>query len=209
MPHIGHSVIGVECFFEAQRCSPGVGAKKLQTQLGTERNAMHQAKFRRPPVPSVLIALSKHGHRDPSLGFSNGRELPKFCPHESMSRSVGIVCFGAEPGKADRDSSSDCLTFLPTGFRTNEKHLVFARGLPGSDLGTMQIHLTVPKRTTDEHSGQAAVALTNFRNTRNSESAIQFCRHGDCIHIRALHRHLLSRLFSQRVSSLVCTVASL
>src|ERR1700685_883864 len=114
----------MKCFFEAQGRGAGVGAKKLQTQLGTERNAMLKAKFPRPPAPSVLIALSKHGYRDPSLGFSSGLELPRLRPHESMSRSMGIVCLGAEPGKADRDSSSDCLTFLPTGFRTNEKHLV-------------------------------------------------------------------------------------
>jgi hypothetical protein len=41
-------------------------------------------------------------------------------------------------------------------------------------VGTMQIDLTVAKRTTDQHSRQAAVALTNFGNARDSESAIQF-----------------------------------
>lgn len=101
---------------------------------------------------------------------------------------MGIVCFGAEPGKADRDSSSDCFTFLPTGFRTNEKHLVFARGLPGSDLGTMQIHLTVRKRTGNVDSRKATIAFAHPRDIGNSEAAIQFRYVQHCIHIAFVER---------------------
>src|SRR5207245_11150537 len=82
---------------------------------------MHKAKFRRPPVPGLLIALGEHAYGNSVFVFNNGLELPHSGARESMRGSVGVVCLGAEPGKADRDSPSDRLTFLPARFRAHKK----------------------------------------------------------------------------------------
>src|SRR5215470_285443 len=138
---------------------------------------MHQAKLRRPPAPRLLVALGQHGHGDSRFLFNNGLKLPGFGAHESVCWSFRIVFLGTKPGKADRNSSSNCLTILPARLRAQKKHLTVFRWLPGGHLGAVQIHLAFCARTSDLDSRHSAVTLANPGYAPNSETAIEFWHH--------------------------------
>ena len=100
-----------------------------------------------------------------------------------MSRSVGIVCLAAEPGKADRNSASDGLALFPSRFRTQKEHFFAASRAPGRYVRPVQVHLAVYKRTGNVDSRKAAIAFAHPRDVGNSQAAIQIRYVQNCIHI--------------------------
>ena len=59
---VPHSEIGVQRFLEMKRCLACINTNELQLEFGTKGDPVHKTKFRRPPAPSLLIALNKHGY---------------------------------------------------------------------------------------------------------------------------------------------------
>src|ERR1700691_6145295 len=157
--YVCNPVVGVERLFEAEGRCPGVLANELQTQLRAKCNAVHEAKVSRPPFLRAPITLREHGHGNSVFIFNDGLELPHSCTDESMCRSVRVVQLASEPGKTNRNSPSDCLAFLPVGFRADEKQFVIVRGLPGGHVGAMQIYLARPESACDLYSRQPTVSF--------------------------------------------------
>src|SRR6266853_6025970 len=125
-----HSVVRMKSLLEAQRRCAGIPTNELQLKLGTKRDAMGQPKFPRPPAPRLLIALGKHAYGNSAFVLNDRLDLPGFGTRKSMRRSLTVVSLCPEPGKADRDASTDRLVFLPARFRAHKKHLMVACGLP-------------------------------------------------------------------------------
>src|SRR5579863_5976015 len=103
-------------FFEMKRRIAGIFADELQLEFRTKGDPVRETKFCRPPPPRLLIALDKHGYSNSGLILDDGIELPQSCAYESMCGSVRIVCLAAKPGKADRNSATNCLTRFPSCF---------------------------------------------------------------------------------------------
>jgi hypothetical protein len=164
----------MERFFEAQGRCPRVRANKLQLKLRAESSPMNESELSRPPALGMLIALRKQGYDNRVIFFENRLELPGFCAHETMCRSLGIICLGAKPRETDRDAASNCLTIRPAGFRAQEKHLitVIAGRLPGGHLCTVQVDLGLTERRSDLHSRHRAIAFAYTGEPRDSEPAI-------------------------------------
>src|SRR5258708_7253235 len=171
-----HSVVRMKSFLEAQRRCAGIPTNELQLKLGTKRDAMDQPKFPRPPAPRLLIALGKHAYGDSAFVLTDGLDLPGFGASESVRWSLPVIYVCAEPGKADRDASSDRLAFLPVRFRAYKEHLIVARGLPGRHVGAMEVDLAPPERTCNPYTRQSPVAFTHFGHPRNSKPVVQVCR---------------------------------
>jgi hypothetical protein len=131
-------------FFEAQRRGAGIGADKLQPELGTKGDAMYKPKFRWPPAPGLIIALDKHADRNCAFVLHDRLELPGSCAHKSMGWSVGVIYLSAKPGKADWNAASDRLAVLPARLRAREKQFLVPRWLPGGHVGAVKIHLAFP-----------------------------------------------------------------
>src|SRR5262249_4562501 len=129
---------------------------------------------RRPPVPSLIVALGRHDHADSRLMFNDGLNPPTCRAHKPMRGRFGIVCLGAKPRKANRDSPADRLTFLPARLCAQKENLAMPSRLPGGDLCAVQVHLAFGRRTCDLDSWQTAVPLTNSGHSRNSELSLEF-----------------------------------
>src|ERR1700693_3292688 len=127
-------------------CFTRINTNELHLEFGTEGDPVHKTKFRRPPAPSLLIALNKHGYNNFGVILDDRIELPRSCAHESMRRSVGIVCSAAKPGKADRNSAANCLALLPSRFRAEKERFFAAGRAPGSHVRSVHVHLAVRKR---------------------------------------------------------------
>src|SRR5215831_515719 len=172
--YVRHLIVGMKSLFEPQRCFACVPAGEFQFEFGTESRSIHKPKVPRPPAAGWLVTLSEHGDGNADIIFHDGFQLPGFRAHESMGWSVGIIRFGAKPRKADRDSSSNRLTFLPSRFGAYKNDLIITRRFPGGHLGAVQVDFAVCAGSGDLASGEPAITFTNAGHTRNTEMALEF-----------------------------------
>src|SRR5262249_17618279 len=148
-PHVrdvGYTVVCVEGFFETQIVLAGVDAGELEGEFGTKGNTIHEAKLRGPPALSLFVTLGRHAHGDSGFVFNNRLDLPTLCAHKSMRGRSRIVCLGAKPRKANRDSSADCLAFLPARSCAEKEKFVAPSRLPGGHLRAVDIDLAFGPR---------------------------------------------------------------
>src|SRR6185295_15860706 len=136
-----HSIVRMQGFLKAQRCSPCIRYLKLEAQLSTERGTVDQTKFGGPPSLRTLVAFGEHAHSDRTSGLCYRLKLPRLRAYEAVCRRGGIVRLASKPGETDWYASTNRAAVLPSRLGAEKKHFLPARWLPGGDVRAVQIHL--------------------------------------------------------------------
>ena len=196
---VAHAEVGVKGLFETKGSVAGICDLQLEVERTTDGEDVEQAKGVRPPALRRIVALSRQGDDD---GFSfglHGFEAPFFGADKAVSGRGGVVCLGTEPGKADWNSSADGAAVLPMRLLAEEEHLFFVCGLPGGDVGAMQIDLRRGRGGGDAHFGQAAVSGGHFgdiRNTKGEVQSVDLC----LVHLGRFYREAGSAAASKKIA---------
>jgi len=76
------------------------------------------------------------------------------------------------------------------GIWSTRHHLSRVTSRPGSDVGSVQVDLAVPRRAVDLDSRQRAVSLAHPGYSRDSKLLVQFWNIGGCAHIEGSPRDI-------------------
>src|SRR5207244_2980671 len=111
---IPHSMVRMQGFLKAQRCSPGIRYHKLEAQLRTERGAMDQTKFGGPPSLRTVVAFGEHGDCDRVPDLRDRLKMPRVRADEPVRRRFRIARLAPKPGETDRYASTNCVAVFPS-----------------------------------------------------------------------------------------------
>lgn len=166
--------VGMEGFFEAEGRGAGVGDDELEVERAADAEAVGKVEVVGPPAAGGVVAVGGEGDGDGGVGVEDdGVELPGAGADKAMGWGLGVAGFSAEPGKADGDAAADGLAVLPVGAIAEEEDFLLLGGLPGGEVGAVEVENGAGGGGGDVESGEVTAAGEDLSDAGNGELAVE------------------------------------